>query len=317
MNTMRGFLERVGAVLVGRRLDYLEHVLLTVRRDVERNALLLGGLHAARVRALPDGAAIEDAEFKVFSQSGEDGIIQYLVGRVPIENDTFVEIGVEDYRESNTRFLLLHNNWRGLAVDNGEQNVRRIRDDEICIWRELQAACATVTRENVNRVLESAGFAGDIGLLSIDIDGNDYWVWDAVQTVSPRIVVCEYNALFGFRRAVTVPYDPAFSREKAHFSRLYFGASLPAMCRLAEKKGYVFVGTCSAGVNAFFVRRDAAGHVKARTAAEGGHPSRIREARDETGRLSFVSGADRSALIKDLQVLDLESDRLVRLGDIL
>lgn len=317
MNRINGLLQRFGNACVGRRLDYLEHVLLTARQELDRNALLLGRLHAARVGKLGQIAALAEAEFKVFSQSGEDGIIQYLINKVPIGNDTFVEIGVEDYRESNTRFLLVNNNWRGLVVDNHEANIRRIRQDEVCIWHELHATCATATRENVNDVLEAAGFTGDIGLLSIDIDGNDYWVWEALETVSPRIVVCEYNSLFGSRHAVTVPYDPGFAREKAHFSFLYFGASLPALCRLAERKGYVFVGANSAGVNAFFVRKDVAGGVRARTASEGYRRSRIREARDQAGRLSFVSGDDRTALIQDMQVLDVESDRLVRLGAVL
>lgn len=109
-----------------------------------------------------------------------------------------------------------------------------------------------VTTENINDLFRGNGVDGDIGLLSIDINGNDYWVWEAIKDVSPRIVMVEYNARFGSHRAVTVPYDPAFGRAKAHHSRIYYGASLAALVLLGSRKGYEFVGCNSTGNDAFW-----------------------------------------------------------------
>ena len=85
-------------------------------REVETSNLLAGKLLANQVKALGAGRELRDVEFRVFSQWGDVGIIQYLIHNVPIPNDTFVEFGVEDYREANTRFLLLNDNWRGLIM---------------------------------------------------------------------------------------------------------------------------------------------------------------------------------------------------------
>src|SRR5262249_45012672 len=120
----------------------------------------------------------------------------------------------------------------------------------------LRAVRAFVTRENIDQLLVDHGFAGDLGLLSIDIDGNDYWVWEAIRSARPAIVVIEYNYRFGKERAVTIPYDPSFVRSRAGTGILYFGASLKALCLLGRRKGYCFVGCNSHGVNAFFVRED-------------------------------------------------------------
>ena len=196
----------------------------------------------------------------MFSQFGEDGILQFLLAHVPIERESFVEFGVEDYSEANTRFLLIHDHWRGLIMDGSASAMAGVRASSLAWRHHLTAVDVWVTAENINQLLSDNGCSGDIGLLSIDVDGVDYWIWKAIEVVQPRIVVCEYNALFGPTAEVTVPYDPAFSRSAAHHSWLFFGASLGALARLAEAKGYQLVGVNAAGNNAFFVRKDVAGN---------------------------------------------------------
>ncbi len=275
--------------------------------------LLLGKLHAERVRSLPSQATIQDAEFTVFSQFGEDGILQYLIQRVPLSTRFFVEFGVEDYQESNTRFLLVNDNWSGFVIDGDARLIAAIRKDTLH-WRyDLTATCAFVTRENIDELLRTQAPSPDIGLLSIDLDGNDYWVWQAIVSIEPRIVVCEYNSIFGATRAVTVPYDPSFSRGSAHFSHLYFGASLAALCRLAAAKGYDFVGCNSKGTNAFFVRSDVSAALRRLSAAEGFVASTHRDSRDEQGKMNYLRGADRGRAISHLEVYDVDEDRLVPL----
>lgn len=275
------------------------------RSEMERNAVLAAQLRIAQMKAEPPVARIRDAEFRVFSQFGEDGIIQYLINHVPIENDTFIEFGVEDYDEANTRFLLVNNNWRGLILDRNPTLADNLRNDSI-FWRhDLTAVSSFISAENINSLLESAGFCGDIGLLSIDIDGNDYWVWRAITVVSPRIVVCEFNSLFGWRYPVSVSYDKDFDKTRAHCSNLFFGASLPALCHLAKEKGYEFVGSNSTGGNAFFVRNDLAGDLPRPTVEEGYVRSRFRSSTDIDGRLTFLRGDARVEAIAELQVTDV------------
>lgn len=195
-------------------------------------------------------------EFRVYSQFGEDGILQFLFRHIPVANKMFVEFGVEDYRECNTRFLLVNNRWSGLVMDGSEDNMAKLKADPV-YWRyNLKALQAFVTVDNINQILSDNGVEGEIGLLSIDIDGNDYWVWEAITVVRPTVVVIEYNYRFGTEDAVVVPYDKAFDKNCAHPSAVYYGASLRALCHLAQRKGYLFVGCSSGGVNAFFVRED-------------------------------------------------------------
>ncbi len=274
--------------------------------DLEPTLLAIGRQESRTVRSAAF-RTLAEAEFKVFSQWGEDGIIQYLTGKVPIPNEVFVEFGVESYRESNTRFLLQNDNWRGLILDGGTEH-QRFTARRGLIWRhDLTVVSAFVTRENINRLITEHGVRGDIGLLSVDIDGNDYWVLEAIDAVSPRILVVEYNAVFGAERRVTVPYRPDFVRTSAHFSNLYYGASLPALAELAERKGYDLVGCNRAGNNAFFVRRDVRGELRPLRAEEAYVEARFSEARAADGSLSLVRGrADKLAVIAGLPLVDLD-----------
>lgn len=283
-------------------------------------ALLLQATNLAlRMREKSRIPALASVEFSAFSQWGEDGIIDWLISRLPDIPQTFIEFGVEDYREANTRLLLLLRNWRGFIMDGSEAHIRSIRAQDI-YWRyDLTAKCAFIDRDNINALIASTGLNGDIGLLSIDIDGNDYWVWQAVATVSPIIVVCEFNAVFGDLHSITVPYHADFNRTRAHYSNLYFGASLPALVDLGQQKGYRFVGTNSNGCNAFFVRQDYANEIVAALDEVRAYPSRFREARGADGQLTFMRGSERADVIGHLPVVDIVADQLrplAELGDL-
>ena len=170
------------------------HRALPARLDAIQEAL---GRIESHLYTLQGDDDPRNHEFKVYSQWGEDGIIDHLVSRASIENRTFVEFGVENYTEANTVFLLKHRNWRGLVIDGSQDHVESIRRGQV-LWRhDLFAECAFITTENINDLIRKNDFNGDLGLSSVDIDGNDYWVWDAITCVSPRIVVSEYNSLFG------------------------------------------------------------------------------------------------------------------------
>jgi len=291
-------------------------VFRSVVRDIETNRILTAKLLIHQLHQSTGMKTIHESEFKVFSQWGEDGIIQYLIHHVPIENDTFVEFGVETYVESNTRFLLVNNNWSGLVIDGDSRNVAFIRSDPIYFRHNLKADCAFITKDNINDLLIRNGVSGDIGLLSIDIDGNDYWVWESINTVHPRIVVCEYNSLWGDTLSVSIPYDPVFDRTQAHYSNLYFGASITALTKLANTKGYSLVGSNSAGNNLFFVRNDLLGNIPVIAPKDAWVQSRFREARDKSGQLTFLSFSDRLSLMTDMPLINLDDGQQYTVGEL-
>lgn len=206
-------------------------------------------------------------------------------------------------------------NWKGLVFDGNEEYMSGLRDDRMFWMYDLTAKAAFITVENINELIEEAGFGGPLGILSIDIDGNDYWVWEAIHVVDPAIVICEYNPILGDQHAVTVPYDPQFHRFKGHHSGLYFGASIAALKHLAEQKGYVFVGTNSNGINAFFVRRDLAGPVLSQLKDVRAFCSRHRDSRDENQALSFTGGRARFELIRNCPVVDVKTGVTLPLGE--
>ncbi len=272
----------------------------------EAALLLLGKEMSWKVAGLPANTDFRKVGFKVFSQWDEDGIIQYLINKIPIENKTFIEFGVENYEESNTRFLLLNNHWQGLVLDASAADVRYIQTDRIYWEYDLQAKCTWITRDNINSLLAEAGFSEDVGLLSIDIDGNEYWIWEAIESVRPRIVIVEYSSLFGLQ-PISIPYNENFDRTVAHYSTLYYGCSLAALSHLARKKGYLLVGSNIWGHNAFFVRADVAGEFKGLEPEEAYVLSKFRESRGSAGNPTYVRGKDRIKLIEHLPVTNVVS----------
>ena len=254
--------------------------------------------------------SIQEAEFRVFSQFGDDGIIQYLVSSLNIQQKRFIEFGVENYNESNTRFLLEGNNWEGLVLDGSQKHIDYIRGTQNYWRHQLTAQCCFVTAENINDIFIKAGFTGDIGLLHIDIDGNDYWVWKAIEVISPIIVAIEYNSAFGSERSITIPYDPKFARFKHHHSGLYAGASLPALCHLAMNKGYDFIGCNSAGNNAYFVRSDRMSKLTSVDVQSGYVAAKFREHRDQEGNLTFTPASEAIESIRGMPVYNILSDEI-------
>jgi hypothetical protein len=272
----------------------------------ETQLLLIGRLAAEALRSRSSIVSLRDVEFKVFSQFGDDGIIQWLTHNLDIPNRTFVEFGVEDYRESNTRFLLMNDNWSGMVIDGSPANVSKIVNAEY-FWRyQLIAKAVFIDRENINALLSTSGMEPELGILSVDLDGNDYWIWEAISGVSPIILILEYNSVFGIDRAITVPYDPGFQRNKAHHSNLYWGSSLRALYELCARKGYALVGCNSAGNNAYFVRHNKLNAIVREVPIVSAYvASKFRESRDPAGRLTYLGGADRIAPIRGLPVVNV------------
>lgn len=179
-------------------------------------------------------------ERKEYAQNNEDGIINAIFTVAGTTNKYYVEFGVEDGIECNTRYLLKHKGWTGLLMDGSNENL------------DLNLCKEFITAENIEELFAKYDVPKEFDLLSIDIDGNDYWIWKAITHYSPRVVIMEYNACIPYEPPVTIPYNPEFTWDKTD----YYGVSLSGLVGLASQKGYTLVGTDSHGVNAFFVRND-------------------------------------------------------------
>ncbi len=232
-----------------------------LERNMQRiTALMLYDRYRDMAPECHPKSVINRYELSVYSQNGEDGILLYIFSQVGTTNRCFVEFGVEDGRECNSANLAINFGWRGLLMEMDEFDTLSAREyyDAMLGARrdEVKIVQRTITPENINQTLLENQVVPEPDLFSIDIDSNDYWVWKAIDVVRPRVMVVEYNPVYGPERSLTIPYQPGLNRFTRHYSGFYFGASLTALTKLAHEKGYALVGCDSTGTNAFFVRKD-------------------------------------------------------------
>ncbi|MDD2974193.1 MAG: hypothetical protein PHZ10_03720 [Aliarcobacter cryaerophilus] len=256
-------------------------------------------------------SSLKDVEFKIFSQFGDDGIIQWLIHNIDIDNEIFVEFGVENYKEANTKFLMFNNNWSGFVMDGSTENIENLKKQDY-FWRyNLKAKDVFITKENINDLLLEQNIESNVGLLHIDLDGNDYYIFDEINCINPNILILEYNSLFGIDREISVPYREDFNRTKAHYSNLFFGASLKSLHSLAYKKGFIFIGCNQAGNNAYFIRKDKINSKIKEVSLEDGYViSKFRESRDINGSLNFLDKLQAYEEIKGLDVYNTNTKRI-------
>lgn len=290
--------------------------LLTLDRRLDEikmnQGLILTELHKQKRSNL-----LSDYEFKVFSQWGEDGILQFLTQNLNIKNRTFIEFGVEDFFESNCRFLMMKDGWEGFVIDGSPDNIARLKSSDF-FWRyPLHARASFITRENVRALLDDSGFDKDPGILSVDIDGVDYFILEQLDTWRPSILIVEYNGIFGRDRAVSVPYRPDFQRTAMHHSNLYYGASLKAFHHLCAARDYALIGVNKIGSNAFFVRRDLVNElIREVPLAACYRTSIFREGRDTAGKLTFAHGIQRRSAISAMPLVDVVTGESLAVGDL-
>ena len=210
-------------------------------------------------------------EARITSQNGEDGILREIFARIP-NGRYFVEIGLEDGSECNSALLVADYHWEGLVVE-GDARYAEALENRFAGGR-VAVAHAFVDRDNVAEIFRKHDVPPTFDLLSIDIDGNDYYVWEATRAYKPSIVVIEYNAFLGRERSCSIAYDP---RHRYNADR-YFGASLAALTKLGRELGYELIGTNRTGTNAFFIRRELVGicNFQPKSVAEAFHPKPLR-----------------------------------------
>ena len=192
-------------------------------------------------------------EFKVFSQAGEDGIISEIFNRIGTTNKFFVEFGVGNGLENNSAYLLVKG-WQGYWIEGSERFCQSIRQsfEDLIANQQLTLKNTFITGENIEDLFRKGNVPTELDLLSIDIDGNDYWVWQAITNYRPRVVILEYNAIYPPESSWVMQYNP--SHQWKYNSHM--GSSLKALEKLGDQKGYKLVACSFSGVNAFFVRED-------------------------------------------------------------
>jgi hypothetical protein len=269
----RGIRDRLTGVLPDWWWTWL-HQLREIDVDREwQGAAILRAAYPS-LAAPGDGlAALRAAELRVHSQNGEDGILAHLLGAIGPTTREVVEFGVGDGSECCAANLVLTFGWTAHLLEaNGDDAAAATAFYAERAAGRVHVDHTAVEPDTVDALL-SQHVSPIFDVLSLDIDGNDYWVLEALQTVRPRLIVVEYNASFGPDRSVTIPYTSGFDRYVAHASGFYHGASLTALARLGERKGYVLAGCDSRGANAFLVDAEAAaGTVEAVASAEAFAP---------------------------------------------
>lgn len=223
-------------------------------------------LSAARGKAIEQWAGqwkgrqvnrLSDASYDVFTYHGEDGMLLYLLNHLQNVPPVFVDIGAGDCIKSNCANLAVHYKWSGLFIDKNEKQLevgKHFYNSAIKNRTAIKFTGAEVNPVTINKLIQEAGISGPVGLLSIDIDGNDFWIWKAIEELQPAIVVVEAKVEFGLR-SIAVPYGPANHHSA---DRMYNGASVEAFRKLGKIKGYKLAGANKQGYNLFFIREEAA-----------------------------------------------------------
>ena len=260
---------------------------------------------------------INDLDYKVFSQNGEDGIIDYLLYSLKIDKPKFVEIGIGDYSECNTRFLFERTSPKGLVVDCIEDLKTKVSKN-IKLWRaDITILEEFISSKNINSILKKYNFDKNIDLFSLDVDGIDYWILKELPKNFSKIAIIEFNSTFGSEKEITVPYKKNFDRSKYHYSNLCYGASLKAINNIMKKKGFIFIGTNLHRVNAFFVSKKYINKIRLKIPKNKNLKkyvdSNIRESRSKNNLLSYLSGKKKIQIIKDCEIIDLSKKTQKRL----
>jgi hypothetical protein len=254
---------------------------------------------------------LNDVDYKIFSQNGEDGIVDYLLYQLKIEKPKFLEIGVGDYTEANTRFIFERTSPKGLVIDSIQDLEIKIKKN-LAVWRgELNIINKSVNSNNIIEILKFNDAMNDLDLFSLDIDGIDYWILNELPNNFSKIAIIEYNPVFGSDMEVSVPNIDNFDRTKYHYSNLCFGMSLKAAIKIMENKNFYFVGSNLFRNNAFFISNDFDKNKYFSNLIINEYKkyidSNFSESRDKTNKLNYLNKKRQINTIMNCEVIDLSN----------
>lgn len=265
---------------------------------------------------------LSDVDYKIFSQNGEDGILDYLLYQLKIEKPKYIEIGVGDYTESNTRFIFERCSPKGTVVDCLENLEEKIKKN-FSLWKsELKIVNDFVNPNNIIKIMREADTLNNLDIFSLDIDGIDYWILKELPKDFSKIAIVEFNPIFGKNLKVSVPNIINFDRKKYHYSNLCFGMSLQAAIEIMNEKNFYFVGTNLLRNNAFFVSKNYKKEKYFKNLMinniENSTDANFTESRDIKGNLNFLNYQKRVKEILECEVIDLSvnSNTKIKLKDL-
>ena len=276
--------------------------------------LLTSHAMSARKHSMKD---LWDAEFRVFSQFGEDGIVDLLLDELQISKPRIMEIGAGDFSECNSRFALHKRNCSAYLVDMREDLQRGLQESEIRWKASVAVEIAKIDEKNIKDIESRASkFLKYIDVISLDIDGIDFWIAQHINWNGIKIAIVEYNPVFGAKLSVSIPKDTFSSRFEHHYSGLVYGASLLAWIEFFASKDMRFVGTNRAGNNAFFVPSSLAGNLPFRlpdiSQLDAYMDWQIRDSRNQDQTLSSLSLEQARNLISGVELIDTQTLRKVK-----
>ncbi len=296
------------------RYNFLNYYFDELKIQSSKNFLLNLDLNLDKIETL------SQADFKVFLQNGEDGIIQYLIKSLNLDSIKFVEIGTEHYIESNTRFIFETMRCDGLIIDPLCDLENKIKANLKNFWKNnIKIHNNFVNPGNINEILKKNGFIDNIDLFSIDIDGIDYWVIKELKPEISKIFIAEYNPYFGPELEVSVPNIKNFNRNSYHYSNLCWGVSLRSLIKIMIEKNYTFVGTNNFRNNAFFISNEYKNQLKIiKPSIENLSKftdAKYNENRNKSGNLTYLQ--EKLSIIKDCEVINLKNNKLTKISQII
>lgn len=210
---------------------------------------------------------LNDHEYSVYSQNGEDGILQAIFNEIGTDDKFFVEFGVETGVQCNTALLSKQYNWSGLLIEGSKEYCRTLRENYSGL-SNVSIRESFITKENIIELFEEENVPSTFDLLSVDIDGNDYWVLkEILKKYRPSVIICEYNAFY----APPIKWIMKYNSSHIWDGTSYQGASLSSLESLCSANGYSLVCTDRRGVNAFFVKNKKIGNLQPKSAIEAYH----------------------------------------------
>ena len=275
--------------------------------------IMIGNSHFLNMKSkYTDLKKLNSVDYKIFSQNGEDGIINYLTSQLNINKPKFIEIGVGDYSESNTRFIFETVSPHGMIIDC-IKNFREKVKGNVLIWKgQLEIIEQQVSNKNILHLINSKNFFENLDIFSLDIDGVDYWILKELPKNFSKIAIIEYNPIFGVEKNITVPNIENFNRNDYHYSNLCFGMSLKAAIKVMEEKNFYFVGVNLMRNNAFFVSNIFSKDDYFRNLEvdnlENIDNANFQESRDKNGKLNYLGGKKKIQEISECEVVELDDN---------
>ena len=275
-----------------------------------RKLYMIGLSHILNIRQnYSNIKMLSDVDYKIFSQNGEDGILDYILHQLNIEKPKFIEIGVGDYIEANTRFIFERCSPQGAIIDCMEQLEQKVKKN-IKLWKgELKIINRAIDSTNISEVMKQTNCSSNLDIFSLDIDGVDYWILDKLPENFSKIAILEYNPIFGNELEVSIPNIQNFDRTKYHYSNLCFGMSLKAAIKIMNKKNFYFLGSNLLKNNAFFVsnkfKKEKFFKNLIIKGLEDSTNANFTESRDIEGNLNYLDLKKRIKEISECEVVDL------------